>query len=244
MSFHLVDGTYELFRSSLRRASSAGRQRARGRRDRRLAAQPLAAALDARRDARRLRLRPRRRVVPQRAVRRLQVERRRRPGPAGAVRARRAAARALGLVVWPMVEFEADDALAAAAARFRDAPGVDQVVLCSPDKDLAQPSSGSALGPPPSWTPACREVRRRAATLLARSRRPSAAPRTTPCSSACSSTSGDDRAAGATARSTRPGESVPFGGSARRPATAWRRGSGRPADGVARGSRAPGTTCR
>ena len=48
------------------------------------------------------------------------------------------AARALGIVVWPMEEFEADDALAAAAARFRDAPGVDQVVLCSPDKDLAQ----------------------------------------------------------------------------------------------------------
>jgi 5'-3' exonuclease len=48
------------------------------------------------------------------------------------------AARALGLVVWPMVEFEADDALATAAARFRDAPGVEQVVLCSPDKDLAQ----------------------------------------------------------------------------------------------------------
>jgi 5'-3' exonuclease len=48
------------------------------------------------------------------------------------------AATALGLVVWPMVEFEADDALAAAAARFRDAPGVEQVVICSPDKDLAQ----------------------------------------------------------------------------------------------------------
>jgi 5'-3' exonuclease len=48
------------------------------------------------------------------------------------------AAAALGIVVWPMVEFEADDALATAAARFRDAPGVDQVVICSPDKDLAQ----------------------------------------------------------------------------------------------------------
>ncbi|HEX9188785.1 MAG TPA: 5'-3' exonuclease H3TH domain-containing protein [Vicinamibacteria bacterium] len=48
------------------------------------------------------------------------------------------AAAALGLVVWPMIEFEADDALAAAAARFRDAPGVEQVVICTPDKDLAQ----------------------------------------------------------------------------------------------------------
>ncbi len=45
---------------------------------------------------------------------------------------------ALGVVVWPMVEFEADDALATAAARFRDAPGVEQVVICSPDKDLSQ----------------------------------------------------------------------------------------------------------
>ncbi len=45
---------------------------------------------------------------------------------------------ALGVVVWPMVEFEADDALATAAARLRDAPGVEQVVICSPDKDLSQ----------------------------------------------------------------------------------------------------------
>ena len=50
---------------------------------------------------------------------------------------------ALGLTVWPMVEFEADDALATAAARFKDEPGVDQVVICSPDKDLAQLVSGN-----------------------------------------------------------------------------------------------------
>lgn len=43
---------------------------------------------------------------------------------------------AMGFVVWPMVEFEADDAIATAAARFADE--VDQVVVCSPDKDLAQ----------------------------------------------------------------------------------------------------------
>ena len=48
------------------------------------------------------------------------------------------AVRALGIVVWPMVDFEADDAIATAAARFRDLPEVEQVVLCSPDKDLAQ----------------------------------------------------------------------------------------------------------
>jgi 5'-3' exonuclease len=48
------------------------------------------------------------------------------------------ALRAWGLVVWPMVEFEADDALAAAAARAALDPRVDQVIICSPDKDLAQ----------------------------------------------------------------------------------------------------------
>ncbi len=48
------------------------------------------------------------------------------------------AAAALGMIVWPMVEFEADDAIATAAARWKAAPGVDQVVICSPDKDLAQ----------------------------------------------------------------------------------------------------------
>jgi 5'-3' exonuclease len=48
------------------------------------------------------------------------------------------AARALGMVVWPMVEFEADDALASAAARFAADPRVDEVRICSPDKDLAQ----------------------------------------------------------------------------------------------------------
>ena len=45
---------------------------------------------------------------------------------------------ALGLVVWPMVEFEADDALSSATARFKNEAGVEQIVLCSPDKDLAQ----------------------------------------------------------------------------------------------------------
>ncbi len=49
-----------------------------------------------------------------------------------------AAVAALGIVVWSMVEFEADDALATAAARFRDAKGVEQVVICSPDKDFSQ----------------------------------------------------------------------------------------------------------
>jgi 5'-3' exonuclease len=45
---------------------------------------------------------------------------------------------ALGIVVWPMVEFEADDALATAALRFARDPNVERVVICSPDKDLLQ----------------------------------------------------------------------------------------------------------
>lgn len=45
---------------------------------------------------------------------------------------------AMGMIVWPMVEFEADDAIATAATRFKDHRSVEQVVICSPDKDLAQ----------------------------------------------------------------------------------------------------------
>ena len=52
---------------------------------------------------------------------------------------------ALGLVVWPMVEFEADDALAAAAVRAAADPRVEQVIVCSPDKDLAQCVRGDRI---------------------------------------------------------------------------------------------------
>jgi 5'-3' exonuclease len=45
---------------------------------------------------------------------------------------------ALGVVLWPMVEFEADDAIAAGAARFADDPEVERIVICTPDKDMAQ----------------------------------------------------------------------------------------------------------
>src|SRR5271163_3210215 len=52
---------------------------------------------------------------------------------------------AAGIVVWPMVRFEADDALAAAAmAAARDAR-VDRVVICTPDKDLAQCVRGTRI---------------------------------------------------------------------------------------------------
>ena len=48
------------------------------------------------------------------------------------------ALRAFGVVVWAMVEFEADDALAAAAAMAAADSRVEQVIVCTPDKDLAQ----------------------------------------------------------------------------------------------------------
>jgi 5'-3' exonuclease len=53
------------------------------------------------------------------------------------------AMRALGLVVWPMIEFEADDALAAAACKY--ASDASQVLLASPDKDLAQCVQGTHI---------------------------------------------------------------------------------------------------
>ncbi len=49
-----------------------------------------------------------------------------------------AAIEALGIVLWPMVELEADDAIATAAARWGDDPAVERILICSPDKDLAQ----------------------------------------------------------------------------------------------------------
>jgi 5'-3' exonuclease len=52
---------------------------------------------------------------------------------------------ALGIVVWPMVEFEADDALASAAARGARDARVARVVICTPDKDLGQCVSGTRV---------------------------------------------------------------------------------------------------
>ncbi len=50
-----------------------------------------------------------------------------------------------GVVVWPMIEFEADDALAAAAAAAAKDTRVEQVIICTPDKDLAQCVSGTRI---------------------------------------------------------------------------------------------------
>jgi 5'-3' exonuclease len=52
---------------------------------------------------------------------------------------------AAGIVVWPMVEFEADDALAAAAAAAAKDNRVDRVIICTPDKDLAQCVRGERI---------------------------------------------------------------------------------------------------
>ena len=52
---------------------------------------------------------------------------------------------ALGMTVWPMIEFEADDALAAAAEKAARDTRVERVVICTPDKDLAQCVRGTRV---------------------------------------------------------------------------------------------------
>jgi 5'-3' exonuclease len=52
---------------------------------------------------------------------------------------------AMGVVVWPMIQFEADDALAAAAHKAAQDPGVSRVFICTPDKDLSQCVSGTRI---------------------------------------------------------------------------------------------------
>src|SRR5437660_9015554 len=54
---------------------------------------------------------------------------------------------AAGIVVWPMVEFEADDALATAAVAAAREARVERVILCTPDKDLAQCVRGTRIVP-------------------------------------------------------------------------------------------------
>src|SRR6516225_2723468 len=55
------------------------------------------------------------------------------------------ALRAMGELVWPMIEFEADDALASAAAKAAQDDRVRQVIICTPDKDLSQCLVGSRV---------------------------------------------------------------------------------------------------
>ncbi|MHC4960262.1 MAG: 5'-3' exonuclease [Planctomycetota bacterium] len=53
--------------------------------------------------------------------------------------------RALGILVWPMVRYQADEALATGAARYKRHPDVAQVVICSTDKDFAQCIEGERV---------------------------------------------------------------------------------------------------
>ena len=55
------------------------------------------------------------------------------------------ALRAMGVKVWAMVEFEADDALAAAAQKAAESRDVEQVIICTPDKDLSQCVRGTRV---------------------------------------------------------------------------------------------------
>ena len=55
------------------------------------------------------------------------------------------AARALGIEVWPMVEFEADDAIASAVAKWKDDRRLEEIVICSVDKDLMHLVEGSRV---------------------------------------------------------------------------------------------------
>ncbi len=55
------------------------------------------------------------------------------------------ALQAMGVLVWPMVEFEADDALASAAAKAAQDERVTRVIICTPDKDLGQSVVGSRV---------------------------------------------------------------------------------------------------
>ena len=55
------------------------------------------------------------------------------------------ALRALGVTVWPMVDVEADDGLAGAAAVAASDPDVEQVIICTPDKDLGQCVGGKVV---------------------------------------------------------------------------------------------------
>ncbi len=52
---------------------------------------------------------------------------------------------ALGLVIWPMVKFEADDAIATAVTKFKKSKSVEQIIICSVDKDLTQMVDGDRV---------------------------------------------------------------------------------------------------
>lgn len=132
MRVHLVDGTFELFRcfhGAPKARNAAGHEVG--------AARGVLATLAA--------------LLHQPDVSHVAVAFDSVVAPAGSARGRTAdeqlasqaplaarAARALGLPVWPAGRYQADELIATAAAQFREAPGVDQVVICSTDKDFHQ----------------------------------------------------------------------------------------------------------
>ena len=134
MVVHLLDGTYELFRHFYgRRAAAATAGSAPQRR-----APHRARDHGGGRDPHRRRDRPRDRVVPQRTLARYKTGAGVDPALSVQFEPLEEALAAMGVAVWPMVEFEADDALAAAARIAAEDDAVDQVCIWTPDKDLAQ----------------------------------------------------------------------------------------------------------
>ncbi len=55
------------------------------------------------------------------------------------------AAHSLGVAVWPMIDFEADDAIASAVAKWKDDPRLEKIIICSVDKDLMNLVEGSRI---------------------------------------------------------------------------------------------------
>ena len=171
MRVHLIDGTYELFRYfyALPRHDDRGREESRRRAawSRRM----LALLRDGVTHVGG-RVRPGHRVVPQRPLRRLQDRRRHRPDAAASqFPLAEEALAAIGLEVWAMVEFEADDALAARRAPGRRRPArVRRCVICTPDKDLAQCVRGERVVQLDRRRSIARATRRRARQVRRRAR--------------------------------------------------------------------------
>ena len=139
MQLHLLDATYELFRAHFGRPPHAGAD-----------GSPVGATLGVVESILSL-LRedgvthlgcahgPRDPLLAQRSLRGLQDRRRAcRPSCWPSSRWWRRRCRPWASTLWAMVEFEADDALGAAAARWAEHPDVERIVILSPDKDMAQ----------------------------------------------------------------------------------------------------------
>jgi len=144
LEIYLVDGTYELFRHYYAMPSRARREGSRGRGRPRVVssvlgminggAQYVGVATDHVIE-----------VVPERALAGYKTGEGIEPDLLAQFPLLEAALAALGIATWPMVEFEADDALAAAATAAARDPRVERIVICTPDKDLAQCVRGTRI---------------------------------------------------------------------------------------------------